>query len=196
VLTPLPSFISPWPGAGARRYRGDVTRLTSYRQRLDATTNWAVTLTSVLVAFSLGSNTTGHYFFGFILILQLFFCGVEARRLVYYRLVRHRCRLFERGLFSHLLMPDMPASDWKKALRDTYMADAKLIPFRQGFMIRIKRIYGFLVLATYMGWIFKLISLTDFGQPFPWVTFGVVSAVIFPICIYAIFFFGDRLLDV
>jgi uncharacterized membrane protein len=65
-----------------------VTRLTAYRQRLDTTTNWAVSITGVLVAFSLGSPQTSHYIFGFIVVLQLFFAGVEARRLTYYRLVR------------------------------------------------------------------------------------------------------------
>ena len=149
------------------------------------------------MAFTLGSSATPHYFFAFIVVLQLFFCGVEARRLTYYRLVRHRCRLIERGMYANILQPGLPAANWRTPLREAYLDTAKLIPFRQAFMIRIKRIYSYLITATYLGWIFKiLVSTTEVGLPFPWVTVLVVSVLIFPLAVYAIFFYGEHTLDV
>ena len=147
------------------------------------------------MAFSLGSQGTTHYFFGFILLLQLFFCAIEARRLVYYRLVRHRCRLMERGMYAHILSPGLPSADWQRPLRDSYMEDAVLIPFRRAFMIRVKRIYGFLSVATYVGWIFKILTATA-GTPFPWIAFGIVTALVLPLAVYAILLYGEHRLDV
>jgi len=76
-------------------YRAEVGRLAQYRQRLgtfsflearlsqqqsknnkDTTTNWTVTITSALVAFSLGSESTAHYFFGFSKYRFFLFCSL------------------------------------------------------------------------------------------------------------------------
>jgi uncharacterized membrane protein len=159
---------------------------------MDNTTNWAVSITSVLVAFTLGSDAAPHYFFSFILLLQLFFCGVESRRHVYYSLVRHRCRLMERGMYAWVLDPSLPAVDWRRALRDSYMPGAPLTPFRRSFLQRMKRIYVYMVLATYLGWVFKLTTATTFA----WPVFVPVSVILLPLAAWLVFLVRDDNLDV
>jgi len=176
-------------------YRGEVQRLTAYRQRMDMTTNWAVSMTGMLVAFSLGSKDTPHFFFAFVLVLQLFFCFVEARRHAYYVLLRRRCRLLERGMYAHILAPDLPAKNWRRALRDSYMPDMKLLPFRKSFTQRLKRIYAFLAVATYLGWTFKLMTLSDIGE-IPWAVFGPVTALMQIFVAWIYFLVHDSSVDV
>jgi len=177
------------------QYRGEVQRLTAYRQRMDMTTNWAVSMTGVLVAFSLGSKDTPHFFFAFVLMLQLFFCFVEARRHAYYVLVRRRCRQLERGMYAHILAPDLPAMNCRRALRDSYMPDMNLLPFRKSFTQRLKRIYAFLAVATYLGWTFKLMTLLDI-EGFPWTVFGPVTAVMLIFVAWIYFLVHDNSVDV
>ena len=176
-------------------FRGEVGRLTAYRQRMDMTTNWAVSMTGVLVAFSLGSKDTPHFFFAFITMLQFFFCFVEARRHAFYVLVRHRCRLMERGMYAHILEPGLPALDWRRPLRHSYMPDTKLVPLYKSFMLRLKRIYVYLVLATYMGWSFKLMTLAE-PTGFPWIVFASVSAVVLIFATWVFLFIQDNSVDV
>jgi uncharacterized membrane protein len=103
----------------------------------------------------------------------------------------------ERGLYAHMLEPEMPAADWRRALRDAYMETAVLLPFWQAFLIRIKRIYSYLVLATYLGWLFKVVSVVEAtGAPMPWPVVAIVSAIVFPVSSYAIFVHGEHRLDV
>ena len=175
------------------RYRGEIGRLTAYRQRMDSTTNWAVTITSALIAFSLGNSTLPHYFFLLIALLQLFFCGVEARRHVYYSLVRYRCRLMERGFYANLLDPSLPAVAWRRPLRASYMPDVVTMPVWRSFVGRLKRLYVYMLLATYVGWTFKLIVI---GGAFQWITFLVVSVVVLSAALWIIVFVRDVTLDV
>ena len=61
-------------------YRAEIQRLTVYRTRLDATTNWAVTSTGLLVTFSLSNQNLSHYFFLFAFFMQCGFLVIETRR--------------------------------------------------------------------------------------------------------------------
>ena len=159
---------------------------------MDNTTNWAVSITSVLVAFSLGNKDTPNYFFAFILVLQLFFCGVEARRHAYYSLVRHRCRLMERGMYAWVLDPTLPAVNWRRPLRESYMSHASMPPIRRSFMQRLKRIYVYMILTTYLGWTFKLAT----EPPFLWEAYVPVTALVIPFTCWILFIVRDDKLDV
>ena len=160
---------------------------------MDSTTNWAVSISSALIAFSLGSITTPHYFFSLIVLLQLFFCWVEARRHSYYTLVRYRCRLMERGFYANLLEPTLPAVTWRRPLRDSYMPNMRMESLWHSFLGRLKRLYVYMIMATYMGWTFKLLGL-DGG--FQWVSFLVVSIVLLPLTVWIIVFVRDITVDV
>ena len=41
-------------------YRAEVGRMTAYRQRLDTTTNWAITSSTLVATFSLGNTAIPH----------------------------------------------------------------------------------------------------------------------------------------
>lgn len=46
-----------------RRCSAEILKMTSYRIRMDTTTNWAVTTTSLLTVFTLRSDSIPHWFF-------------------------------------------------------------------------------------------------------------------------------------
>ncbi len=69
------------------------------RLRMDTTTNWAVSMTSVLTVFSLGQTAVPHYFFAFIVFMNLIFMVTEARHFAVFLIHRKRVRLLERGFY-------------------------------------------------------------------------------------------------
>lgn len=184
-------------GPIAHLYRAEVGRLTAYRVRMDTTTNWAVSTMAALVAFSLGSATMPHYFFAFILFLQLIFCAMEARRYSYYILVRHRCRLLERGLFMRILVRDLPAAQWREPLRLSYTVDAEILPFWTSFVVRLNRNYMFMILVTFVGWTFKLITLLpQMDYQFPWHFYAPIAAFMVIAATLILFFVRVPRIDV
>src|SRR5215212_2285673 len=60
-------------------YRAEVGRMTTYRQRLDTTTNWSITSSALVATFSLGNAAIPHEAFLFLMVINVFFLMVEAR---------------------------------------------------------------------------------------------------------------------
>lgn len=86
-------------------YRGEMTRSNVWRQRLDATTNWAVITTGAALTFVF--SDVGHT--ATILLIDsmfvLLFLFIEARRYRYYELWTNRVRLMEKNFYVGLLSP-------------------------------------------------------------------------------------------
>src|SRR5688500_2293421 len=58
-------------------YRAEVGRMTTYRQRLDTTTNWAITSSALVTTFSIGNLLIPHAAFLVLMLVNLFFLFVE-----------------------------------------------------------------------------------------------------------------------
>src|SRR4051794_1970507 len=84
-------------------YRAEVGRMTAYRQRLDTTTNWSITSSALVTTFSLGNPTIPHAAFLFLMVINVFFLGVEARRFRVYEASRYRVLLLEHYFYPEVL---------------------------------------------------------------------------------------------
>src|SRR5713226_4936882 len=80
-------------------YRAEVGRLTTYRQQLDTTTNWSITSSALVTTFSLGNAAIPHTAFLFLMLINVFFLAVEARRFKVYEAARYRVLLLERYFY-------------------------------------------------------------------------------------------------
>ena len=79
-----------------RIYRGEVHRSTSWRQRLDATTNWAVLTTAALLSFTFASQEQHtHIILLLTNLIILAYLAIEARRYRYFEVYRARVRMLE-----------------------------------------------------------------------------------------------------
>src|SRR5207237_1544481 len=96
-------------------YRAEVGRMTSYRQRLDTTTNWAITSSALVTTFSLGNPLIPHAAFLFLMFVNLFFLIVEARRFRVYEAARFRVLLLERYFYPEVLGQPVSKS-WRRQL--------------------------------------------------------------------------------
>jgi uncharacterized membrane protein len=141
----------------AHLYRGEMNRLTVWRQRLDVTTNWAIILATALSTFTLGAAEVPHY----TLLLGLGLIGIsimiEGRRYRHLHHCKWRLYLLESGFFAPLLRPSRwPASDWRRLLaadlRHTHFQISWLLAIR----VRLRRNYLLLIYFLTAVWLVKL----------------------------------------
>ena len=138
-------------------YRAEVGRMTAYRQRLDTTTNWAITSSALVTTFSLGNATIPHEAFLFLMFVNVFFLVVEARRFRVYEAARYRVLLMERYFYPEVL-GECTARDWRRALIEALRTPYSYPPV--GMLAaagwRLRRNYLGIYAAVLMTWIAKL----------------------------------------
>lgn len=146
-------------GSVAHLYRGEMNRMTVWRQRLDITSNWAILLTLGLTSLTLGSPEVPH----FTLLLGLALIGIsiliEGRR---YRHLYHskwRLYLVEAGYFGELLDGcEGPAdgSRWRELLAADLREPRLQISWITAIRIRLRRNYLMLLYFITAVWLVKL----------------------------------------
>jgi len=145
-------------------YRGELARQTTYRQRLDQTTNWAITISATMTGFSLSNVQIEHYVHFLILFFIFVFLIIEARRYRYYITSQSRVRLLETGFYSGIILAGCAPStaivnryeNWEKKLMITYDHAHSPISLLHAIVIRFRRLYAWLTLAVLIGWVLKL----------------------------------------
>jgi uncharacterized membrane protein len=138
-------------------YRAEVGRMTAYRQRLDTTTNWAITSSALVTTFSLGNNAIPHAAFLFLMFVNVFFLVVEARRFRVYEATRYRVLLLERYFFPEVL-GHHSARDWHAPLIEALRTPYSYPPVGMLGAIgwRLRRNYLWIYVAVLLTWIAKL----------------------------------------
>ncbi|MEN6300958.1 MAG: DUF2270 domain-containing protein [Anaerolineaceae bacterium] len=136
-------------------FRAEISRANIWRQRLDATTNWAVITTgaAITIAFSQSSHH------GVIIINSLLvtlFLYIEARRYRYYELWSYRVRLMETDFFASMLVPPFhPAPDWAESLAENLLHPDFPISMWEAFGRRFRRNYFWIYLVLALAWLTK-----------------------------------------
>jgi uncharacterized membrane protein len=145
-------------GAMAHLFRGEMHRMTVWRERLDVTSNWAILLMVALTTFTLGDPKLPH----FTLLLGLALIGIsvliEGRR---YRHLHHcgwRLYLMESGYFAELLEPGstLPVAKWRQRLADDLRRPRLIISWLMATRVRLRRNYLLVLYFVTAAWITKL----------------------------------------
>ncbi|MEI6503322.1 MAG: DUF2270 domain-containing protein [Armatimonadota bacterium] len=143
-------------------YRGEMGRATVWRQRLDATTNWAVAATAAMLTFILGSAAVPDETILLSVALVLIMLHIEARRYLYYDIWRSRLRMLERGLIAPALWKDSARRElehehhWRRLLADDLHRAHFHMPYSEAFGRRLRRNYIWLLGLDYLAWLLKL----------------------------------------
>jgi uncharacterized membrane protein len=138
-------------------YRAEINRANMWRQRLDATTNWAVITTGVAISVAFNEGVTNHA----VIILNIFlitiFLFIEARRYRYYELWSYRVRLMETDFYAAMLVPPFaPAADWAESLAESLLQPKFPISLREAFGRRFRRNFIWLYVILALAWIMKV----------------------------------------
>jgi uncharacterized membrane protein len=138
-------------------YRAEVGRMTTYRQRLDTTTNWSITSSALVTTFSLGNGAIPHEAFLFLMVINVFFLTVEARRFQVYEAARYRVLLLERYFYPEVMGEASPR-DWRRALLEALRTPYSYphVGVLGAIGWRLRRNYLWIYAAVLLTWIAKL----------------------------------------
>lgn len=146
--------------------------MAGWRDRLDRTTNWAVTVVAGMLSISL-SNPTAHHgviLFAELIVLLLLF--IESRRYRFFDLYRNRVRKMERNYFACVFDRATECDDtWLQRLSGDLRSPTFPIGRLDAFARRLRRNYIWMFLLLLAAWILKVTSadpLEDSLGPGSW----------------------------
>ncbi len=84
----LPSSQSETVTAMVHYYRAEIARMAGWRQRIDQTSNWAITVVAALLSVSLSTPSSHHGVLLFAMVLVYLLLMIEARRYRFFDVYR------------------------------------------------------------------------------------------------------------
>ena len=101
-------------------YRAEVARSTSWRQRLDATTNWAVLISAAMMSFAFATPEHSHFLLLLSNLVIFVFLLIEARRYRFFEVYRARVRMLEENFIQPIVTRrlDSPMKRWREEIAD------------------------------------------------------------------------------
>ncbi|WP_087001535.1 DUF2270 domain-containing protein [Rhizobium sullae] len=138
-------------------YRGELGRMTSWRDRIDRTSNWAITVVAALLSVSLSTPTAHHgvLLFGIMLISLLLL--IEARRYRFFDIYRARVRQVEKNYFAQILSPDANSvRDWGPVVASSLRKPKFLLTYHAAVQRRLQRNYSWMYLIMLLAWALKI----------------------------------------
>jgi uncharacterized membrane protein len=129
----------------------------SWRDRLDRTTNWAITGVGAMLSVSLSSPQSHHGVLLFAMVLIFLMLHIETRRYRFFHVYRSRVRLIERNYYVRIFSPrDMiDITHWMNQLGEDLRLPRFTITSTQAMARRLRRNYIFLFLILLLAWLLK-----------------------------------------
>ena len=156
---PLPVTTSEFITALAHFHRAEIARMAGWRDRIDRTTNWAITGVAAMLSLSLSTPSAHHGVLLFAMLLVLLLLIIEARRYRFFDVYRGRVRLIERNYFAQMFAPNPePVKDWATLLGKDLREPRFLMSLRAAMSRRLRRNYIWMFLILLLAWVLKISS--------------------------------------
>lgn len=142
-------------------YRAVVGHMDVWRQRMDATTNWAAATTAAMVTFSFSTPASPHFVLLLAIGFNCTFLLMESRRYQIFDLWRRRFRVLNQYLVAPVLAgaESEDAEGRREALEQMAVELGRLIPrlkLHEAVGYRIRRNYGYIFAVNLVAWLLKL----------------------------------------
>lgn len=158
VSTPIfPTSSVEFVNALAHYYRGEMSRMMSWRDRLDRTTNWAITGVGAMLSVSLASPQSHHGVLLFAMLLVVLLLFIESRRYRFFHVYRTRVRLIERNYYARIFAPRdlVDPVHWMNQLGDDLRLPRFSMTRNEAMARRLRRNYIWLFLILLLAWLLK-----------------------------------------
>lgn len=139
-------------------YRGEIQRSNIWRNRLDATTNWAVITGGATLSFVFSSPDNPHFAIPINSILVSIFLFMEARRYRYYEVWANRVRILETGYFAPMLSHRTiaPDKEWAEHISADLISPHFTISVWEGLGRRLRANYLWIFILLAVSWTLKI----------------------------------------
>jgi uncharacterized membrane protein len=161
--TSPPRFDPTYVNAMSHFYRGELGRIMVWRQRLDVTTSWAITLSSAVFGFAFANREVPHIIFFFNIAVVWMLLWIEARRYRFYDAFRARVRMLEAHFLAPIVSQNtaMLQGEWQKLVcADLLLPSFKISRF-EAIGRRLRRNYAFIFVIIMTAWITKIFLHAD-----------------------------------
>jgi uncharacterized membrane protein len=155
-----PTSPTPPPvGTTVHIYRGIMDRATTWRNRIDAPTNWAIISAGTAASFVLNDPVHSHAVLLLMMSMVFAFLTIEARRMRYYDLWSSWVRLLETEYFAPIISNNQVMIDalWEQMI----VRDMDFPHFKSGLrhmlIRRLQDNYMAILLFLLMSWLLKLL---------------------------------------
>ena len=152
----LPSSSSETVTSIVHFYRGELSRMVAWRDRLDRTTNWAIAASAAMLSVALSSPESHHGVILCCMALVFLLMGIEARRYRYFHLSRQRVRLLEVNYYAPMLSGDQPAEGWRRELSESVANPQFSMSMTEALANRLRRNYMWIYLTLALAWWLKV----------------------------------------
>lgn len=143
----------------AHYHRAEIARMAGWRDRIDRTTNWAITVVAAMLSVSLSTPTAHHGVLLFAMLLVMLLLRIEARRYRFFDVYRARVRRMERNYYAQIFAPEEKIEPgWHRILGEDLRKPVFLIGPRQAMSRRLRRNYGWMFLILLLAWSVKITS--------------------------------------
>ena len=140
----------------AHYHRAEIARMAGWRDRIDRTTNWAITVVAAMLSVSLSTPTAHHGVLLFAMVLVLLLLVIEARRYRFFDVYRSRVRRMERNYYAQIFSPEEGTTDdWIHKLGDDLRQPVFLTSHSQAISRRLRRNYCWMFLILLFAWLVK-----------------------------------------
>jgi uncharacterized membrane protein len=179
-------------------YRAEVARSTIWRQRLDATTNWAVLTCAGMLSFAFAGTGHSHLLLLLSNLIILAYLIIEARRYRYFEVYRARVRMLEENFLTPILTRelDSPMQAWRHSVARDLDRPKYKTTFLEAIGFRLRRNYTFIFGILLGAWLVKLmmhpVVATSFEEIWTRIAVGHISAAV--VLTGGILFYGGLVL--
>jgi uncharacterized membrane protein len=157
----FPSTSTEFINLIAHYHRAEIARMAGWRDRIDRTTNWAITVVAGMLSVSLSTPTAHHGVLLFAMVLVLLLLAIEARRYCFFDVFRARVRQLERSYYAQIFAPEPAVDpDWAQALGQDLRRPRFLMSVRAAMSRRLRRNYLWMFLVLLLAWVLKVSSST------------------------------------
>lgn len=156
---PFPSNQTEYITVLAHYHRAEIARMAGWRDRIDRTTNWAITVVAALLSVSLSTPTAHQGVLLFAMLIVMLLLRIEARRYRFFDVYRNRVRRLERNYYAQLLAPvEAVEANWPRLLGEDLRRPVFRIGVQAAMSRRLRRNYGWLFLILLLAWLIKITS--------------------------------------
>jgi uncharacterized membrane protein len=144
----------------AHYYRGEMSRMMSWRDRLDRTTNWAIAAVAAMLSVTLSSAESHHGVLLFAMVLVFLLLSIESRRYRFFHVYRSRVRLVERNYYARIFAPRemIDPAHWMAQLGEDLRLPRFSMVFTEAMARRLRRNYFGMFLVLLAAWLLKTTS--------------------------------------
>ncbi|MFC7214705.1 DUF2270 domain-containing protein [Saliphagus sp. GCM10025334] len=146
-------------------YRGEVSQANNAQDRIDQTTNWAITVIAALLSLVFSSREMPAYLLLIGLVVLCVFLSYEVRRYRFYDMYRARVRFVQENVFANALQPvGVEHPRWREELGTDLREPTFKVSLLEALSRRIRRIYGLLFVIVGLAWVAKVTLFTPEAQ--------------------------------